>query len=155
RGADHHARKCRRVADGGRRASLPRPSRRHGVERACLRSRQQHAVRSRYRLVWHLQQGAQGPAIRARHALLRWRRRVRSAREVEGLAHRAHASTGKERWKYASPTPLIAGVTATSGGVLFTGDLNNDFLALDANTGQVLYRFNTGGSIGGGVISYA
>ena len=43
------------------------------------------------------------------------------------------ASTGKERWKYASPTPLVAGVTATSGGVLFTGDLNNDFLALDAN----------------------
>jgi hypothetical protein len=65
------------------------------------------------------------------------------------------ASTGKERWKYASPTPLVAGVTATSGGVLFTGDLNNDFLALDAKTGAVLYRFNTGGSIGGGVISYA
>ena len=65
------------------------------------------------------------------------------------------ASTGKERWKYASPTPLVAGVTATSGGVLFTGDLNNDFLALDAATGDVLYRFNTGGSIGGGVISYA
>ena len=65
------------------------------------------------------------------------------------------ASTGKERWKYASPTPLVAGVTATSGGVLFTGDLNNDFLALDATTGDVLYRFNTGGSIGGGVITYA
>jgi PQQ-dependent dehydrogenase (methanol/ethanol family) len=65
------------------------------------------------------------------------------------------ASTGKERWKYASPTPLVAGVTATSGGVLFTGDLNNDFLALDAATGDVLYRFNTGGSIGGGVITYA
>ena len=65
------------------------------------------------------------------------------------------ASTGTERWKYASPTPLVAGVTATSGGVLFTGDLNNDFLALDAKTGDVLYRFNTGGSIGGGVISYA
>ena len=64
------------------------------------------------------------------------------------------ASTGKERWKYASPTPLVAGVTATSGGVLFTGDLNKDFLALDAKTGDVLYRFNTGGSIGGGVISY-
>jgi alcohol dehydrogenase (cytochrome c) len=65
------------------------------------------------------------------------------------------ASTGKERWKYASPTPLVAGVTATSGGVLFTGDLNNDFLVLDAKSGDVLYRFNTGGSIGGGVISYA
>ena len=45
--------------------------------------------------------------------------------------------------------------TATSGGLLFTGDLNNDFLALDAKTGDILYRFNTGGSIGGGVISYA
>src|SRR5262249_59653427 len=42
-----------------------------------------------------------------------------------------------------------------SGGVLFTGDLNNDFLALDAKTGDVLYRFNTSGSIGGGVISYS
>ena len=39
--------------------------------------------------------------------------------------------------------------------MLFTGDLNNDFLALDAKTGDVLYRFNTGGSIGGGVITYA
>src|SRR5262245_25100288 len=43
----------------------------------------------------------------------------------------------------------------TSGGVLFTGDLNNDFLALDAKTGDVLYRFKTSGSIGGGVISYS
>ena len=65
------------------------------------------------------------------------------------------AATGKERWKYASPTPLVAGVTSTSGGVLFTGDLNNNFLTLDANTGDVLYRFNTGGSLGGGVITYA
>jgi hypothetical protein len=65
------------------------------------------------------------------------------------------ASTGKERWKYGSPTPLVASVTATSGGVLFTGDLNNDFLVLNTKTGDVLYRFNTGGSIGGGVVSYA
>ena len=75
--------------------------------------------------------------------------------KAKGWLTALDASTGKERWKYASPTPLVAGVTATSGGVLFTGDLNNDFLALDAKTGDVLYRFNTGGSIGGGVISYA
>ena len=36
----------------------------------------------------------------------------------------------------------------------FTGDLNNDFLVLDTKTGEVLYRFNTGGSIGGGVVTY-
>jgi hypothetical protein len=75
-------------------------------------------------------------------------------RASKGWLTALDASTGKERWKYASPTPLVAGVTATSGGVLFTGDLNDDFLVLDAKTGHVLYRFNTGGSIGGGVITY-
>jgi alcohol dehydrogenase (cytochrome c) len=64
------------------------------------------------------------------------------------------APTGTEIWKYASSTPLVAAVTATSGRVLFTGDLNNNFLALNADTGEVLYRFNTGGSIGGGVVTY-
>jgi alcohol dehydrogenase (cytochrome c) len=58
-------------------------------------------------------------------------------------------------WRQHWPTPLVAGITATSGGVLFTGDLNNDFLAIDARAGNTLYRFNTGGSIGGGVITYA
>jgi alcohol dehydrogenase (cytochrome c) len=39
--------------------------------------------------------------------------------------------------------------------VLFTGDLDNYFLAIDASNGKTLYKFNTGGSIGGGVLSYA
>lgn len=64
------------------------------------------------------------------------------------------STTGKVRWHQQWPTPLVAAVTATSGGVLFTGDLNNDFLVLDAANGKKLYSFNTGGSIGGGVISY-
>jgi alcohol dehydrogenase (cytochrome c) len=64
------------------------------------------------------------------------------------------AATGKQVWKYASPTPLVAAVTATSGGVLFAGDLDDNFLVLDAMSGQVLYRFNTGGSIGGGTVTY-
>ncbi len=45
-------------------------------------------------------------------------------------------------------------MVATAGGVLFTGDMNNDFLVLDASNGNVVYRFNTGGSIGGGVVTY-
>jgi alcohol dehydrogenase (cytochrome c) len=64
------------------------------------------------------------------------------------------AATGKTVWQYASPTPLVASVVATAGGVLFTGDMNNDFLVLDAANGKVVYRFNTGGSIGGGVVTY-
>jgi alcohol dehydrogenase (cytochrome c) len=48
----------------------------------------------------------------------------------------------------------VAGITVTGGGVLFTGDLDNNFLTIDARTGKTLYSFNTGGSVGGGVISY-
>ena len=61
---------------------------------------------------------------------------------------------GKVRWKKQWPTPLVAAVTATSGGVLFTGDLDNNFLVLDARNGNTLYKFNTGGTVGGGVVTY-
>jgi len=74
--------------------------------------------------------------------------------QAKGWLQAFDVSTGKLRWKRQWPTPLVAAVTVTSGGMLFTGDLNNDFLAIDAANGKTLYRFNTGGSIGGGVISY-
>jgi alcohol dehydrogenase (cytochrome c) len=74
--------------------------------------------------------------------------------QARGWLQAIDAATGTIRWKKQWPTPLVAGVTATSGGMLFTGDLNNDFLAIDASNGKTLYRFNTGGSVGGGVISY-
>ena len=74
--------------------------------------------------------------------------------QARGWLQAFDVSTGKLRWKQQWPTPLVAAVTVTSGGMLFTGDFTNDFLAIDAATGKTLYRFNTGGSIGGGVISY-
>ncbi|HEV3334558.1 MAG TPA: PQQ-binding-like beta-propeller repeat protein [Bryobacteraceae bacterium] len=64
------------------------------------------------------------------------------------------ADTGRVRWKYKSPTPMLAAVTPTAGGVVFTGDLNGDVLALDASSGSVLWRNATGAALGGGVISY-
>ena len=74
--------------------------------------------------------------------------------QSRGWLRAVDAATGKERWVRQWPTPLVAGVTVTAGGVLFTGDLKDNFVALDANTGRTLYTFNTGGSVGGGVISY-
>lgn len=65
------------------------------------------------------------------------------------------ASTGEVQWKYQSQRPMLATVTATPGDVLFTGELNGDFLVLDARNGNVVYRFNGGGTIVGGVITYA
>jgi glucose dehydrogenase len=49
---------------------------------------------------------------------------------------------------------MLAALTPTAGGVVFTGDLNGDFLVLDAQTGDTLYRFNTGGAVAGGISTY-
>jgi alcohol dehydrogenase (cytochrome c) len=65
------------------------------------------------------------------------------------------AATGQVRWKYESQRPLLAAVTATSADLIFTGELTGDFLVLDAREGKVLYRFNAGGPLNGGVITYA
>jgi alcohol dehydrogenase (cytochrome c) len=62
---------------------------------------------------------------------------------------------GSIRWRYASPTPLVAGVTATAGGLVFTADLAGRVLAFDADRGTLLWRGRTGQPIGGGVVSYA
>jgi alcohol dehydrogenase (cytochrome c) len=64
------------------------------------------------------------------------------------------ADDGAVRWRYASPTPLVAGVTATAGGLVFTGDLEGRVLAFDAASGSMLWEGRTGQPVGGGVVSY-
>jgi len=64
------------------------------------------------------------------------------------------ASTGQEKWRYDAAKPIVAGVTATAGDVIFAGELTGDLLALDARSGKVLLRFPLGGPAGGGVVTY-
>jgi alcohol dehydrogenase (cytochrome c) len=63
-------------------------------------------------------------------------------------------STGAMRWRYRSDTPLVAGITSTAGGLVFTGDLSGQVMAFDAGTGAIRWRYATGQPIGGGVITY-
>ncbi len=49
---------------------------------------------------------------------------------------------------------MVAAVTTTGGGLVFTGELTGDFIAPDAASGDVLFRFNTGGPVGGGIVTY-
>jgi alcohol dehydrogenase (cytochrome c) len=65
------------------------------------------------------------------------------------------ASTGAVKWKYRSPRPMVAAVTTTAGNLVLTGELTGDFDVFDARSGDVLYRFNTGGPMGGGIVTYA
>ena len=59
---------------------------------------------------------------------------------AKGWLTAVDADNGAVRWRYRSVTPLVAGVTVTEGGVVFTADLHGDVLAFDAATGAILFR---------------
>jgi alcohol dehydrogenase (cytochrome c) len=75
--------------------------------------------------------------------------------QSRGWLTAVNASTGAIVWKYQSKRPMLASVTATSANLVFTGELTGDFVVIDADRGGVLYRFNTGGPLAAGVITYA
>jgi PQQ-dependent dehydrogenase (methanol/ethanol family) len=75
--------------------------------------------------------------------------------ESQGYLTAIDASTGAIRWQYRSDEPMIGAVTATAGGLLLAAEGIGDLLAFDAKSGRELYRFNTGGSMAGGVVTYA
>src|SRR5262249_48205869 len=63
--------------------------------------------------------------------------------------------TGRKRWSYESKYPLLASVLSTAGGLVFTGDPEGNFFALDAKTGKKLWSFATGSGHRGSPISYS
>ena len=75
--------------------------------------------------------------------------------ERSGWLTSVDADTGLLRWKYKAPLPLVAAVTPTAGGVLFTGDLEGNLLVFDASMGNILFKDKAGGPIGGGIITYS
>jgi len=74
---------------------------------------------------------------------------------VTGWVHGFDAVTGQQKWVRHTEGPMVAGVTPTAGGLVFTGTPSGAFWGLDARTGDILYEFQTGGALGGGISSYA
>ena len=74
--------------------------------------------------------------------------------EAKGWITAFDADTGTVRWKFAVPAPVVAGVTPTAGGLVFTADLTGTFRAFDAESGAVLLELDRA-SIGGGIVSYS
>ncbi len=62
--------------------------------------------------------------------------------------------TGDIRWEFKVHTPPWCGVLSTAGGLVFSGTMEGDFFALDAVTGKLAWRFQTGGAIWSNPISY-
>ncbi len=72
----------------------------------------------------------------------------------KGYVTAVNADDGSVKWKYDSPTPMVAGITSTGGGLVFTGDLDGNMLAFGAADGRQLWKQSAGMPIGGGVITY-
>ena len=63
-------------------------------------------------------------------------------------------NSGKIRWQVKTAQPMIGGVLATAGGLVFTGEGNGAFNAYDAETGSVLWTFHAGAGVNAPPASY-
>lgn len=64
------------------------------------------------------------------------------------------ATTGEIKWSLPEEFSVWSGVLATAGDVAFYGTLEGYLKAVDANTGDELYRFKTPSGIIGNVMTY-
>jgi len=71
-----------------------------------------------------------------------------------GYLTASDADSGKRKWQFKAPFPLMSGITPTSGGVVFFGDMGGNFYAFDSASGKQLWSKDLGGAIAGGVITY-
>ena len=62
------------------------------------------------------------------------------------------AETGQTTWKYEQRAGMLS-LVATAGGLVFGGDSNGRFKALDDKTGKVLWEINVGSPVSGYPVS--
>lgn len=65
------------------------------------------------------------------------------------------ANGGKILWQQKTDEPLVGGVLATAGGLVFNGEGNGFLSAFDARSGTRLWQFNCGAGVNAPPISYA
>ncbi|MEI4487103.1 PQQ-dependent methanol/ethanol family dehydrogenase [Frigidibacter sp. MR17.14] len=63
-------------------------------------------------------------------------------------------NTGDIKWEYKNPSPLWGGTMNTAGGLVFFGTPEGEFKALDAESGEELWSFQTGSGIVGQPITW-
>jgi len=63
-------------------------------------------------------------------------------------------NTGKISWQVRTEQPMIGGILATAGGLLFTGEGNGKFSAFDSETGSTLWSFQAGAGVNAPPSSY-
>lgn len=65
-----------------------------------------------------------------------------------------NVDTGKIDWQVRTPQPMVSGVLATAGNLVFTGENNGWFDGFDAKTGKRVWRFQLGAGVNAPPVTY-
>jgi len=84
-----------------------------------------------------------------------WTMRSPPGEKAYGFIAAYDPLTGRKQWTHLYPYFLLASVLATGGDLVFSGDPEGNFFALDARTGARLWSFPTGAGHRGSAVSYA
>ena len=80
--------------------------------------------------------------------------KVIPAEKQSGRLAAVNVDTGKMEWKFDTEQPLIGGVLATAGNLVFNGEGNGLFRAFDAKTGKMLWEYQCGAGVNAPAVSY-
>jgi alcohol dehydrogenase (cytochrome c) len=62
--------------------------------------------------------------------------------------------TGTSKWSIPFKSPNWSGTLVTAGGLVFTGELTGEFIAVDSDTGKMLWKFQTPSGIIGQPVTW-
>jgi alcohol dehydrogenase (cytochrome c) len=77
------------------------------------------------------------------------------AEPYRGFLKAIDPATGEIKWTFEHTSPTWSGVLATAGGLVFTGDAEGNFIALDAATGKAIWHFQMGGAVYAAPMAFA
>jgi alcohol dehydrogenase (cytochrome c) len=81
--------------------------------------------------------------------------KVIEGEEQWGRLAAVNVDTGKMAWKFDTKQPLIGGALATAGNLVFYGEGNGLFRALDARNGKLLWEYQCGAGANAMPVSYS
>ena len=96
---------------------------------------------------------AEGPESTSVYAIA-WRPEIAPGTDQVGTVWAISAETGETAWIHEQRSATMS-LVATGGGLVFGGDVNGRFRALDQETGEVLWEINLGSAVSGFPITYA
>lgn len=80
---------------------------------------------------------------------------TRKPDQGHGAVMAVDGATGEKKWQLDFIDVTDSGILTTASDLLFTGNREEHFLAIDARTGKVLWRTSLGGAMANGPITYA